>query len=240
MHLAVKQILVALWNRKNVVIYDHRNLLAIIAAFTCKIFPSRFGFIFIGEDGLHSLMVDKYKKKFLFWQTSPVKEFLLKRVGDQVLSFKRLHAIKDMRTYTVPGSIFMDFYGYYGGECKKTTTSVLFIDAPAVMDCMNSCEIKDLSALLKTYTNVEIILHPRRKDHSFYDDLGFSCRYSSNVEEELSISIKKIEVVSFFSTVLLASKYYNHKIKVLDMPSATKNEFKEYANYGLKIINNLE
>lgn len=234
---ALCRMLLALLRQKNIVIYDHRNPLVVIAAIICRIFPSRFKCIFIGEDGLHSLIVDKYQQKFLYWQTTSLKAFLLKKVEVEVLNFKRIHALKDMRAHSATGSLFVDYYSCLGKAQTSLIGSTIFIDAPAVMDSMDLGEISEFSAMLKTYKNVEIILHPRRQDHSFYKRLGFAARYSPDIEAELSAADKTIQVIGYFSTVLLAGKYYNHKIKALEMPMSTTAEFKEYANTGIRIIN---
>ena len=226
-----------IFSRKKIAIYDHRNPLVLIAAVLCKWFPCYFGQVYIGDDGLHSLMVDRYKNRFLYWQTKPLKAYLIKKFEKQVLEFKRSHAIKDMREYSAAGSLFFDFYGNL--EKSQTSTqigSAIFIDAPAVLNCMQLNEINELTDMLSMYNRIEIILHPRRKDVSFYEKLGFATRLSPNIESELRTLDKTVEVIGYFSTVLLAGKYYNHKIKVLDMPICTNREFKEYANAGLKII----
>jgi len=234
--IATVQLISALFVQKKIAIYDHRNILTIIATALCKAAPSRFNCVYIGDDGMHSLIVDKYGRKHLYWRTSIFKKILLKALEKEVLSLKRIHSLKDMRSYSTRDSIFVDFYNLLGKSEKTLIQSSIFIDQPGVVDAMTTQEIADLVTELNRYNHIEIILHPRRGDDFFYKNLGFVTRASPNIEVELNCLNKSFEVVGYFSTVLLAGKRFGHKIKVLEIPLSMGEELRDYAKAGLAII----
>lgn len=235
--LGISRLTIALLRKKRIAIYDHRSLLASYAAFICKFFPSRMQFIFIGDDGMHSLIVDKYGAKHLYWRTKIFKKFILKKVESTVLSFKRIHALKDMTAYSAAGSIFVDYYSHFDTKKTLSLRPVIFIDQPGVIDKMNSAELKSLSNLLSSYDHIEVIAHPRRENYVFFRRLGIPYRKCDSIEEELKCSVEKIEIIGFFSTVLLGGFYFGHHIISLPLPKSFSRAFKEYSDAGLSLIN---
>lgn len=215
--------------QKKIAIYDHRNILALAAVLLCKVFPSRFDYVYIGDDGLHSLVVDKYREKYLYWNTSSFKKAVLKRFYKDILFFRRIHALKDMRAYSVAGSIFIDFYNLLVPGNKLIASSAIFIDQPGVLQAMNSAEIINFSELLRSYKNLEVISHPRRGDDKFYQKLGFLSRTSPNIVAELKSLDTSIDLIGSFSTVLLAGRIFGHKITQIPLPVAVTEELKDYA-----------
>lgn len=235
--VATSQLLLALFRKKRIVIYDHRNPLVLVAIMVCKVSPSRFEYVFVGDDGFHSLIVDKFQQKFLYWRSNYVKAYLLKKFQDELLSFKRLHCLKDMRSYSPRGSIFIDYYGGLADDGNSCCGSVIFIDQPAIVESMPSHEFAGFAKMLKIYTNLEIILHPRRRDLGIYTDLGFSCRSSDNINLELRAASQPVKVIGFFSTVLLAAKRLGHEIQILKIPSSIDEFAQQYACAAIEIIN---
>ena len=120
---------------------------------------------------MHSMIVDKYGAKHLYWRTKIFKKFLLKKVESTVVSFKRIHALKDMTSYSPTGSIFVDYYNYFDTKKTLSLSQVIFIDQPGVIDAMDSRELNSLSNLLSSYDDIEVIAHPRRKNYAFFREL---------------------------------------------------------------------
>ena len=234
--LACTWLLSALFLRKKIAIYDHRNILTVIAVALCKVAPSRFDCVYIGDDGMHSLIVDKYGETYLYWRTKTLKKLQLKALEKGVLSLKRIHALKDMRSYSVKGSIFIDFYSCLDTCEASPINSAIFIDQPGILDFMDEKEAAAFAEELRFYKDIEVIMHPRRKDHSLYRSLGFRARTSPNIEVELKTLNESIEVIGYCSTVLLASKRFGHKVRPLVIPVGMERELKDYANAGLAII----
>ena len=233
---ACVQLSSALFSRERIAIYDHRNILVIVAVVLCKVFPSRVDCVYVGDDGLHSLIVDKYGDKYLYWRTKTFKKVILRKLEKEVLLHKRIHALKDMRTYSVQGSIFIDFYSRLTTRIESPNKSAIFIDQPGVIDAMTPTEITDLSVLLGSYKDLEVIAHPRRGDDGFFEELGFSSRESPSIEAELKSLDTSIDLVGYFSTVLLAGKRFGHKITPISLPVGVSEEFKDYARAGLSVV----
>lgn len=234
--LACAQLISALFSRKKIAIYDHRNILAVVAVFLCKAVPSRFDCVYIGDDGLHSLVVDKYGEKYLYWRTKSFKKAILRKLKKDILLHRRIHALKDMRSYSVEGSIFIDFYSRLTTRTESPIKSAIFIDQPGVIEAMTPAEITNLSVLLGSYKDLEVIAHPRRGDDGFYKELGFISRTSPNIDAELKSLDASIDLVGYFSTVLLAGKIFGHKITPISLPVGVSEEFKGYARAGLCVI----
>lgn len=234
--LGCSRVTLALLRKKRIAIYDHRSLLAVFAAFMCSLFPSRLKFVFIGDDGMHSLIVDKYGAKHLYWRVKIFKKFLLKKVEPTVLSFKRIHALKDMTAYSVEGSIFIDYYNHFVAKKTSSLSPVIFVDQPGVIDTMDSIELNALYDLLTSYDDIEVIAHPRRENYEIFRCLGLPFRKSHSIEEELKCSDSRVEIIGFFSTVFLGGCCYGHHITSLPLPKSFSIAFKEYSDAGLSII----
>tara|TARA_B110000879_G_C11180643_1_gene518118 strand:+ start:527 stop:1378 length:852 start_codon:yes stop_codon:yes gene_type:complete len=229
-----------LFRGKSICIYDHRNSLVIVAAIVCCFWPNRKDQIYIGDDGFHSVIVDRYGSHFLYSGTTKFKSFLIKVFQRKILALKRLHALKDLTNLSAPGSIFIDFYGLVKAPYTQIHTEAIFIDQPLILAFLSKKEKAILSALLTSYNGIEVILHPRTSDASFYLSLGLSCRRSNNIEGELKLSSKGLRVLSFFSTVLLAGEHYGQTMSSIELPADAPVDMKEYAHAGLSMLDSNE
>ena len=69
-------------NKRLVCVHDHRNIIVIALIL---ILPKRQRkFLFIGDDGMHSILVDIYGSKYLYNETHHLKKILMRIIEDKI------------------------------------------------------------------------------------------------------------------------------------------------------------
>ena len=222
-------------NRK-FAIYDHRNInifLFLVITIPCK---HKRDLMYVGDDGLHSLVVDQFKEKYLNWNTHYLKKFVLSIYRKPILELKRLHALQDNRKVSPKGSIFIDYYDQQEkSKSQPQKYKVLFIDQPTMVENLDDLELNKLKNRLKSEEDIKILLHPSRKNFSIFNDLNIETFRSNNIERDLKHLRHKVKVISYCSTVLIAALKYNHDVCILES-GGLDVYIKDYTNACIESI----
>lgn len=218
-----------LLNGRTVVVHDHRNPLVLIACIVIKIFPAIYKQVYLGDDGMHSILTDRYGEKFLYRETSFIKRVLLTLFKKQILVIKRFQSLQNSLDVVVEGSIFVSFYDNLETSKLKLQSKILFVDQPLLIDLMSPAELESLKLFLMSLGEVKVLIHPARVTGSFSNELPFETYSSFSIENELKSAPPNFMLVGFFSTLFLCAVHNDLKMKILTMPNSSSNEEKAYS-----------
>lgn len=199
----------------NCVSCDHRSLSTIIAILLSQILPIN---VFIGCDGLHSIMIDQKKYMHLYWNVSKFKVLLLKVCENYIIKAKRIHLLENYAN-----SLSLNY--------KICSRTVFFIDQPGLTTVKDIIFVSNYA--FKNDFNFYLVLHPRSLTcYSKFPIWDFSSNeiYSSN-----SIIIGYASTVLFLSNINNIPNYLilkNHNSYITDLQFYLLNN-------GTKNINQL-
>lgn len=214
--------------RQEVVIFDHRNPLCILAALIEYFVPAASRRISIGDDGLHSLLVDRHGEKFLYWNTSRTKGILIKFLKNRILKLRRSSVLLGPPKAMQEDEKFLSYFERIVGATPSFLQRELYIDQPLILESMEESEQLDFLDTLGRKKGLLVVLHPRRTTHNIFERRGLKTARIENLESELKYCGSNIRLHGFSSTVLLGAKYWGAEIQLYKLPVGLPSELKEY------------
>lgn len=83
----------SIFTKNKIILFDHRNLITVSFSFLILLRLISKSRVFIAEDGFHTLLVDNYGKRFLFWNVSSLKKIPLILFSNLILKLNRIHLL---------------------------------------------------------------------------------------------------------------------------------------------------
>ena len=203
----------------DIVVHDHRSPVVMIFILL-ELVLGLDRRIYIGDDGLHSLLVDKYREKYLLhWNVGAVKRVLLKRFSRRILSLPRITFHRQLGVSYPPGTKFFDI-ARLSDPWKRITdgSSAIFVDqALEVEGLVSESFLSDF--LLKAREKNDdllIALHPQRKQvPDIFRGVGL---FNGDLVDTLVRSRKGLTLYGYFSTALLIGATLGHRVVLPDKP----------------------
>ena len=197
-------------------IHDHRN--SILVALLLILPSSKRRNLFIGDDGMHSLLVDIYGTRYLYYETSRIKELLMKLICNEIIKTNRYQQILNL-----PRQSYFNFYN--GNKVKnkslKTTDSeTIFIDQPHIIREYLKTNPHYLKEILDKNKCKKVLLHPRNRQYCTFKILGL-VTIKPKCAETFIINNNIKKVIGLHSTLLMFCAMNNIKIEFLKPPSET-------------------
>ena len=203
-------------NNQSVCIHDHRN--SILVALLLILPSSKRRNLFIGDDGMHSLLVDIYGTRYLYYETSRIKELLMKFICYEIIKTNRYQQILNL-----PSQRYCNIYNgnkVNNKSLKSTDSESIFIDQPHIIKEYLNTNPDYLKEILDKNKCKKVLLHPRSSHDSTYEMLGL-VTIKPKCAETFIINNNFKKVIGLHSTLLMFCAMNNIKIEFLKPPSVT-------------------
>jgi hypothetical protein len=175
---------------KNIYIYDHRNIILILAL-TIDLLVKRN--IYVADEGFHTLLVDKFKTKYLYRRTHVIKRFFLWLYQNKILQCKRYKQI--------PRKINKE-------EVICNSQYAVFVDQ-SDFELSLQQEIKEIQY---RYNSFDFAKHPRNKRYNIFN-------YSRSSFEKLLNPIPRKDFYGVYSTGLIYALKNKHNVLLINSES---------------------
>lgn len=188
------KIIFLILRNKNIYIYDHRNITLILAIIISALVKKK---IYVADEGFHTLLVDKFKSKYLFRETNFVKKIFLWLFQKNILKTKRFKQID---------------YHFKKKVSFSNYKTAVFIDQSDFEITLED-EIKEIES---KYDSFEFAKHPRGKIFNNFN-------YSNNSLDNLIHSEIKKDFYGVYSTALIYALKNNHNVYLIKIDPETQN-----------------
>ena len=158
--------------------------------------------LYVGDDGMHSILVDLFGKKHLYISCSTIKKKIMKLVEEEILKTNRLQCNLNIRSYKYD-SVFKDKI-VRRNRAIGGGNYTLFIDQPGLMTNYLKCDEQYINKILYENNCQTVLVHPRssKRDLNAYKELNFRIIRPENSEEYI-IDNNISNVIGLHSTLLL-------------------------------------
>ena len=226
--LLTYQLLFSLLINKKVIIFDHRNPLIIISAVFSIFSNASLRNIYVGDDGMHSVLVDKFHDKFLYWRVKPLKKVLLRLVENRILNFNRIQSLVEIKRTGDCDTEYRSYFDTVSCKTRSFKSKNIYIDQPGILEAMSNSNLQSFLNDLKKHSDILVLLHPRRKSSGIFSDAGIPVTQLADTETEIRSCCPDISVHGFFSTTLLGAKHWGARIFLYELPREMEDAFKTY------------
>ena len=197
-------LLYLLISRKRIIIYDYRSIILVLLVF----FKNKN--LLVGDDGLHSLLVEKSGTEFLYRSCNPLKKFLMKLNQKKILNLEKFSSIDYFIQHLINQKI-----------SSHQPSKKIFIDQPMISN------ITDYDYVIKNLEldkDIWIAVHPRSKrDWSMFDK-------KLKIQFKKNLIIENNHFFGYYSTFLLFATALNRNVTLFEIDKINGN--KKEVNYS--------
>ena len=221
---------------QKIIIHDHRNPLVLFAIVMCNMKRKFINKLYIGDDGMYSVLVDIHGSKYLYWNTRYIKKILMKYFEKKILNVNRLQTLKKINTGFFKSKYFVSYFDKIQRIKPTFHTKNIFIDQPGVIKSMSIKSRSEFIKKLELISDLTIVLHPRQDNASIYYPKKFKTIRCFSTESEIRAANKSLKIFGFFSTTMLAASEWEFNVTCFQLPHELPNSMKSYGMACSNII----
>ena len=100
-----------------------------------------------------------------------------------------------------------------------------------MVERMNNEELNKLKENISNFSNIAVLLHPRRITSNIYDSICPNQIRFEDTEATLKGMTEPVILIGFFSTLFLSAIYFGHNVQILPLPTSIPKSEKEYIDH---------